>query len=97
MAALFFKFEIAYRLGYTNPLRTLLSCKWNQNLKQDRHMMSLYMINYLHNGVMFQVTPAELIDIEFIKPKHIKNHEQQDNTSALQAKRMKVTGGPAEH
>ena len=48
-------------------------------------------------GVMFQVTPAELIDIEFIKPKHIKNHEQQDNASALQAKRMKVTGGPAEH
>ena len=44
--------------------------------------------------IVFQVTPVELIDIEFIKPKHSKNPEHQDNTSVLPAKRMKVTGGP---
>ena len=44
--------------------------------------------------ILFQLTPAELIDIEFIKPKHSKNPEHQDDTSVLPAKRMKVTGGP---
>ena len=44
--------------------------------------------------ILFQVTPVELIDVEFIKPKHSKNPEHQDDTSVLPAKRMKVTGGP---
>ena len=44
--------------------------------------------------ILFQVTAAELIDIEFIKPKHSKNPEYQDDTSVLPANRMKVTGAP---
>ena len=44
--------------------------------------------------ILFQVTAAELIDVEFIKPKHSKNPEHQDDTSVLPDKGMKVTGGP---
>ena len=43
--------------------------------------------------ILFHVTPVELIDVEFIKPKHSKNPEHQDDTSVLPAKKMKVTGG----
>ena len=41
---------------------------------QDRGTISLNAceeIDYLHM-ILFQVTPAELIDVEFIKPKHSK-------------------------
>ena len=78
VAALLFKLEAACRLGYTNPSRTLLPCKWNQSFKTEvrfyymwRHQLLTYDI------VTTQVTPAELFDIEFVKPKHSKNSKHQ--------------------
>ena len=48
--------------------------------------------------MMLLVTPAELIDVDFIKPKHrnSKNvhYEEQDSGSVLPAKKTEVTTGP---
>lgn len=33
VAALLFKVEVACRLGYTNPSRTSLPCRWNNDFK----------------------------------------------------------------
>ena len=48
---------------------------------------------------MLQVTPAELIDVDFRKPKHRNSkstvhYEEQDSASALPVKKTKVTTGP---
>ena len=47
---------------------------------------------------MLLVTPAELIDVDFIKRKHrnSKNvrYEEQDSGSVLPAKKTEVTTGP---
>ena len=48
--------------------------------------------------MMLLVTPAELIDVDFIKPKHrnSKNvcYEEQDSGSVLPTKNTEVTTGP---
>ena len=55
-------------------------------------IMLCEVIDYLHM-VLFQIIPAELIDIAFIKPKHSKSLEHQDDTSVLSAKKIKVIIG----
>ena len=35
VAALLFNLEAVCRLGYTNPSRTMLPCKWNQSFKTE--------------------------------------------------------------
>ena len=48
---------------------------------------------------MLQVTPAELIDVAFTKPKHKNSkstvhYEEQNSASVLPVKKTKVTTGP---
>ena len=48
---------------------------------------------------MLQVIPAELIDVDFRKPKHrnsksTMHYEEQDSANALLVKKTKVTTGP---
>ena len=92
VAALLFKVEAACRLGYNKPSCTSLPCKWNQMFKTKvsmLHPIGVYLYAYeiictTNFPTQSQVTPAPVVDIEFVKPKHCHKRGQSSSKDPLQ-------------
>ena len=82
-AALLFKLKAACRLGYTNPSRTYHYLAGGTRASRQRYDFNICeeTAGLLIRMISFQVTPAELIDIEFYQAKAQENPEHQDDTS----------------
>ena len=87
MAALLFKVEAACRLGYTNPSRTSLLCGWNNDFKTA---VSFY--EYAHGAIIIYL--VEVVNNEFVKPKHAQKRKHPSTQYSVQSKLTKVFPGP---
>ena len=72
VAALLFKLEAVCRLGYTITHQEHHCLASGTRASRQRYNFIICEeIDHLQM-ILFPVTPAELIDVEFIKPKHSK-------------------------
>ena len=84
VAVLLFSLEAACRLGYTNPSRTSMHCKWNQSFKTE------VQFHYNRDRLLkYNIVLGNSSWVNWYWPQHSKNSKHK-----LPAKRIKVTGGP---